>query len=211
MGEIKHLEKDPTTEWTELADTGKRVSADNGSVEAQLKEFGAQKILYKKNQAGDFVLYDLYDKDRENEYEGELCTLPLHSAYAGWEEWEEGTEFVNIEGSTGDPTIYSMAWINVYEFVVRIVGQDPGYRAQYCCTDHKIYYPSNTQTLMCRGPFVGGHVIQGMTSIYPEVGADVYLLPICQAHNTSGAHGTGYYMKLLTDHIAVKLEYMVRN
>lgn len=206
---IKQLEGKPTSAWLELMDQWRKISVDNDEMEEMLRKLESCKVLYKKNKNGHFVLYDIYNENEVNSYEGEFSTLPLNSTYEGCESWEGGTEFANVIDSTNDPKIYKMSWINLYEFVVRIVTGDLNYSARYCCTDGYVYDPNNDAAVqvMCTARFVGGHIMRGKRNIWPRQNTIVYLLPICGGHNTSGDHGTGYYMKLFQPHIAVKLKF----
>lgn len=206
---IKQLEGKPTSAWLDLMDQWRKMSVDIDDMQKMLRKLESCKILYKKNKNGRFVLYDIYNENEENSYEGEFCTLPLSSTYEGYDIWNQGDEFANVIDSTNDPSIYGMSWINLYEFVVRIVTGNLTYSARYCCTDGYVYNPDNDDAIqvMCTDSFVGGHIMRGKRNIWPRRYTLVHLLPICKGHNSSGDHGTGYYMRLSQPHIAVKLKF----
>jgi hypothetical protein len=143
----------------------------------------------------------------ETTYSDDYFIAPLRSVYGGLSPvYQIGTTFANIIGSSRPnadpfPSNYK-TWIKLIEDAL---GETA---ASSCCAEkdkiHKSPGITSSDEFSCGGVIVGGHVALNVTSAQKPVedgSATVYLLPICNCHNThqmtpSKGVGIGYYMQL---------------
>ena len=184
------------------------------------------RLVYRLNH--DKNVWEFYAFwDSEVHYDDDDIIVPVQSGLSGTVEVDKNTPFVNVIGSTRDPRpkIYK-SWIDVIRQAYNLTGGK--YNPEICCTDGKYYDPcthGEIQGGTCHNnSIVGGHVlIDTMTPRSVEEGSYVYLLPICNNHNTSKYNpqsrnwdrnvntGTVYYMKTACDTLAIQLcKYMQR-
>lgn len=175
-------------------------------------------VVYKKNDDGNWHLYDLYCED--DTYEGEYIMVPVGSVYRGLAKVNKGTKFVNVLRSTRDPKpIKRCTWIELMRLIYRKYQLDEGLLEE-CCTDGN-FYMSNTGEIVedksYRGWIVGGHILlHRERNRYNKVGDKVFMLPICNSHNTSRVGqmkwtGAGFYMVTKCDIWALVLDRFLQN
>ena len=186
---------------------------ENG-LELTLEQERMCKVVYKKdttNSDDGYFFHSLWNP--EQDYDDEYIIVPLRSTNAQAVPWGAGKEFANVIGSTYDPKqvpeYINEHWINLYKRIVRIAHT-------VCATDGYFYNSSDEEPLdsvdyPCSGVIVGGHVVQGQTARagMPGSNDDVFIVPICNNHNTKNYPkstpknpvdtGAGFFMKLKED------------
>lgn len=159
------------------------------------------RVVYKPSETSpdSYEFYDLWDHKKD--YPDDYVALPVASVLGGvTDDYGVGTEFVNIIGSSDDPRPRvqgANSWISI----MRLNGVR---NCDSCCAEHALYDPRTGQNIdvnfQCDEKMVGGHIFFGFNSQPVDRGESVYLLPICNAHNTKHLRGydtgAGYYMKL---------------
>ncbi|MBJ6369277.1 hypothetical protein [Snuella sedimenti] len=112
----------------------------------------------------------IYDPNK-NYAEG-YSLKSIESVWGGIVTFTYGENFANVIGSTHDPHIASKSWIKLWE------GQ---YGTATTCTS------LNYNGFVCNvsSGLVGGHVITGKVAKVMPAGSDVYIMPICTAHNNN--------------------------
>lgn len=110
--------------------------------------------------------------DGTKDYGDDVVVQNFESTWGGTVHMNLGEKFANVIGSTGDPQIAGQSWIQLW------ANQFGGY--PNVCTSY------NYQGFNCGNTFVGGHVISGQAASRVAVGSnDVYIYPICHAHNNN--------------------------
>ncbi|KAJ6258015.1 hypothetical protein Dda_6927 [Drechslerella dactyloides] len=133
--------------------------------------------------------------DPAAEYEEGVKINPLDSVYNGTTVVPAGTFFANVIGSDGDPKVRGLSWIELWRQMVN-GGQQP-----VACTSY------NFNGFACGPVDRGGHIIPGTVARPIPNGSDVYIFPICAAHNNND----NVYMSAITYQTAVWLKnYMGR-
>ncbi|KAJ6258037.1 hypothetical protein Dda_6949 [Drechslerella dactyloides] len=133
--------------------------------------------------------------DPTAEYEEGVKINPLDSVYYGTTVVPAGTFFANVIGSDGDPKVRGLSWIELWRQMVN-GGQQP-----VACTSY------NFNGFACGPVDRGGHIIPGTVARPIPNGSDVYIFPICAAHNNND----NVYMSAITYQTAVWLKnYMGR-
>jgi hypothetical protein len=101
---------------------------------------------------------------------------PLHSVWGGTVAFTYGEYFANVIGSTGDPKIAGLSWIQLWYNQFQVAPPQcaslnfPG--GAYPCSPYSTNSP------------VGGHVIVGTVATQVPWGVNyVYIIPICAKHN----------------------------
>ncbi|KAF3912614.1 hypothetical protein AA313_de0207335 [Arthrobotrys entomopaga] len=123
------------------------------------------------------------------EYEEGVKINPIDSFYKGTTVVGYGSYFANVIGSTWDPKIKHQAWIELWRQTVN-GGQQPA-----LCTSF------NFNGFACGPVDKGGHIIPGTNASWIPDGSDVYIFPICTAHNNNDK----VYMSALAYQTAVWL------
>ena len=114
----------------------------------------------------------------------------VRSTYGGTYTFASTADFANVIGSSSDPKVDGLAWINLWKRTY------PGVSVTECSS---LDFPTGFQ---CTTNFVGGHVILGQTASMVAQGSNsVYIIPICQKHNKNN----GVYMMPITEGRAVRL------
>lgn len=189
------------------------------------------KVVYKLDDKGGAAFAEFWNPKAE--YTDEYLILPLRSTFDTTEDLTKGQAFANVSGSTVDPKPAPGSWIGFYESKVAPCNSccaepDTIYNSAHNKIDGTVYfswyeertlkYSEQTFTCGCRPSntahfgIVGGHVLKGTDSRVVPLGSnDVYLLPICDHHNSCQVNryakwGVGYYTKLAEDTTAVKLK-----
>ena len=120
----------------------------------------------------------------------------VRSTYGGKHTFSSTDDFANVIGSSSDPKVDGLAWINLWKRTY------PGVPVTQCSS---LKFPTNSSFpagFPCTTTFVGGHVILGQTaSIVAQGSNSVYIIPICQKHNKNN----GVYMMPITEGRAVRL------
>lgn len=126
---------------------------------------------------GEFL--EMYDPN--NEYETGDQIQPVDSVFGGQVTMKKGENFANVIGSTKDPKIPGLSWIQLWINQFAMTPTD--------CTSREY------KGFDCHGRLVGGHVIKGKTASVVAKGSNsVYIFPICSKHNSND----GVYMAALT-------------
>lgn len=110
--------------------------------------------------------------------EDEIFTV--ESVFGGEVTLSYGEAFANVIGSTSDPSIAGLTWIQLWanQFGVYPV----------ICTSY------NANGFACGSSLVGGHVVSGKTAVSVPKGSNaVYIFPICVQHNNNN----GVYMEAI--------------
>ncbi len=170
------------------------------------------RVVYKVSESdpNKYVFDSLWNPDED--YSDDCYIVPLRSTYVGLsEEYAAGTCFANVIGSTPDSR-YSVSWIEV---IRRAYATDrSNYNCSTCCAQNLVFDDKNNQpfNIDCDTTICGAHVLMGETkSREVDEGGDVFLLPLCNNHNTYNKNnetynwGSGYYMQLNRPMKAVKL------
>lgn len=100
--------------------------------------------------------------------------VPMKSVFGGTFPVAAGTQFVNVEGSSGDhPTDVARreSWRRFWEIAT-------GLAARACTA-------AGSANVNCNAPIYGGHVVAPGAPVQPQPGANhvVFIVPICNAHN----------------------------
>ena len=96
----------------------------------------------------------------------------VRSTFKGKHTFASTDDFANVIGSSSDPKVDGLAWINLWKRTY------PGVAITQCSSYD---FPTG---FGCTTNFVGGHVILGQTAQVVAAGSnDVYIIPICQKHN----------------------------
>lgn len=184
---IYHLDLPQTVAWEKLINERKE-SKTLGITRlgSDLIDVEKMRLIYKvcegKKEAR---LYGIYEEGMD--FEGDGIVVPLSSSLNEYYDLPQGTQFVNVIGSSNDKAgrgTHEGSWIAIYDFVTNGNSTE-------CCTDHKVYYGSKDNPL-CKSGFkcsdfvVGGHVILGENTQpkVPNLWETVGLLPICSNHNS---------------------------
>ncbi|WP_019554777.1 hypothetical protein [Propionispira raffinosivorans] len=155
------------------------------------------KVVYKKTD--DPKIYRFHDLwNPINDYNEEYIIVPVRSVFGSVQGYAAGMEFANIIGSKDDPNP-SSSWLKLLT--------NNGIACTECVTDGKFYDPKTNKAFdgyKCSDYILGGHIILGCEAKIVEKGSSVYLIPICNHHNSyacgnSGGNGTGFYMKTKSD------------
>ena len=115
------------------------------------------------------VFKEFYDSSRNYGAENEI--VPVTSTWYG-EIYLAGTDdYANVIGSTGDPRIAGLSWIQLW--------QNQFGPANQCSS-------LNFQGFVCGPGLYGGHVILGQVAQAMPIGSNaVFIMPICVAHNNN--------------------------
>lgn len=179
------------------------------------------RVVYKLSASdpNKYIFHSLWNPD--GKYPDDCYIVPLRSTYDGLsDEYANGTCFINISKSTYDPKytmpgwIYDVSWIEVIRRAY--AAGKVNYNCSACCAQNLVIDTINNNkfTINCSGTICGAHVLINETmSKEVEKGGNVFLLPLCDNHNTYDKNnnvkyywGTGYYMKLSRPMKAVKLK-----
>lgn len=190
-------------------------------VENKIKE--QYQVVYKKSaEDGKWHLYDMYNKDKS--YNEDFIIMPIGSVCHGIQPVNQQTPFVNVLGSAKDPRPEGVSWIGLMRIVYDAYGKDKRL-LESCCTDGNFYVTKETPNGIiwnvvrdenCNNGIVGGHVLLGkFITKYSNIGDTVYMLPICNSHNTSsfggGGTGSGFFMVTKCDIWALVLDRFLQN
>jgi hypothetical protein len=125
--------------------------------------------LYLVFRNGQFL--ETYDHTRQYKPH-DTVHLP-ESTFGGVVTMDYGQNFANVIGSTNDPRINGLSWIQLWTNSVRL-----GYPT-VCTSQGYNNFP-------CSNYLVGGHVIIGNQARIVAAGSnDVYIYPICSPHNNN--------------------------
>lgn len=127
------------------------------------EEFIQYQVVYKENQ-----LIGFYNP--EQTYGENYIILPLQSVWGGEAKFRLNENFANVIGSTHDPQIGGLSWIELW-------------RRQYGTPS--VCSSLNYGGFRCNTYLVGGHVIPGRQASRMPAGSNVYIMPICNAHNNN--------------------------
>lgn len=174
------------------------------------------RIVYRLDDKGGMYLFEPWDP--KTKYSDDYAILPIKSTGAKTVNLDKGQIFANVINSGGDKKIGEKSWIELWKGLANDDNEPEG-----CYTD-TVFYRSDGTILKdiyfwgrkiyvnCPGGvIVGGHVLLNATeAAQPLDNALVYIIPICTTHNIAadkqGAHwGTGFYMKLRTNIVALEL------
>lgn len=173
------------------------------------------RVVYEKDKSGEgYVFHSLWHP--EGDYGEEHIIMPVGSTYAGISnEYAKGTTFANVSLSTSDPKCPGpdpkhpevvSNWMKLMRQAFEYCGES--YDLDSCCAERNVIYNSNNDSIVSgfqctkngMGIMQGGHVLfNTKTAGTLAAGSNVYILPICTAHNVYrglGEAGTGYYMTL---------------
>lgn len=104
-------------------------------------------------------------------YDEHHTVRTIESVWGGTVHFNYGENFANVIGSTNDPKIAGQSWIGLW----RNQFGNPN-----ACTS------LNYGGFPCTNYLVGGHVVLGQQASYVPPGSNaVYIMPICQAHNSN--------------------------
>lgn len=128
------------------------------------EEFSKMLLVYKENK-----LVGMHNPNQE--YGEEFTIVSVFSVWGGTVRFNKGENFANVIGSTNDPHIGGLTWIELW-------------RRQFgpatTCTS------LNYNKFVCNVQFglLGGHIIVGQQAQrVPNGSNSVYIMPICNAHN----------------------------
>ncbi|MCS3532943.1 hypothetical protein [Chryseobacterium sp. JUb7] len=102
----------------------------------------------------------------------------IRSVWGGKVTFAVNADFANVIGSTYDPKIDGSSWIKLWE---------SSFGAATVCSSYNFAgnYPGK---FTCNDSLVGGHIIKGKAaSAVPKGSNDVYIIPICKAHNNNNS------------------------
>ena len=119
----------------------------------------------------------------------------IRSQFGGTITFATTDVFANVIGSSTDPKVDGLAWINLWKrtYPTATITQ---------CSSYD--FPTG---FGCTTNFVGGHVILGQTAQVVAAGSnDVYIIPICQKHNKNN----NVYMRPIKENRAVWLKNYLR-
>ena len=199
---------------------------EGGKLELNEAQINLCKVVYRhsEEEPDKYVFAELWNPDRE--YTDEYVIAPLKSVFLRVTEHNivEGTNFVNIEGSTRDPKPINPLTKKSYgswrqlmaaklpDFrsccaqlnTIYKIGETTPYAGFACTNDGEEFYAhfENGDLDVENSIWIqGAHVWIGASKPKSiEEGKKVYILPLCRAHNTfngiTGRYGTGYYMKI---------------
>ena len=115
----------------------------------------------------------------------------VRSTFGGPVTFASTDVFANVIGSSGDPKVEGLAWIQLWKRTY------PTATVTQCSS---FDFPTG---FGCTTNFVGGHVIKGQTAQVVAAGSnDVFIIPICQKHNKNN----NVYMKPIKENRAVWLK-----
>lgn len=96
----------------------------------------------------------------------------IESTFGGTADFGKNIPFANVIGSTNDPKIDKQTWIGLWSATMDVYPT--------ICTSFEF------DGFDCSDSLVGGHVVKGKLAKEVDKGSnDVYILPICQSHNTT--------------------------
>lgn len=103
-------------------------------------------------------------------YDPGALALTIQSIWGGEVTMNTNENFANVIGSTHDPKIGGLTWIQLW-------ANQFGMYPNGCTSHHSRGFP-------CGTPIVGGHVVSGTVARAMPTGSDsVYIFPICHQHN----------------------------
>jgi len=141
---------------------------------------------------------EFYDESKS--YGAEYTVGNLHSIYEGKATFAADFKYANVIGSTADPKHGVSSWIELWRTTYKVANPTN------CSSYHFAGTPGGGEIkpeFNCRGHFVGGHVIEGENaSVMPERSDDVFIIPICTAHNNTNKA----YMMPVHDNRAIMLK-----
>ena len=108
--------------------------------------------------------------------DGTTMVNHLQSTWGGTVTFKQGEHIANVIGSSSDPKINGQAWIELWE---------RQYGLEDMCTSHDW---ASGKKFTCndgsQANRIGGHIVTGTTAKrMPKGSNDVYIIPICKAHN----------------------------
>lgn len=172
------------------------------------------RLVYKREGDG-WILHDIYEKG--GEYGDDCIVVPLESMYRGSVYFREGQVFANAVNTARDesPIGYAISWIAFWKCMyLACVGRAP--QNVRCCTDGMMYVYGEGSTFASPEPVdgcnhangqeeitFGGHVILQCAPALVYEYSEVYIVPICCAHNNQRARNG--YMKTAQQTFAVAL------
>lgn len=205
-----HIDLPPTEEGAKLLLNMEKSSVYRNKI---------MEAVYEKSQDSDGYCFKC-EYDEEIDYGGNCVIVPVSSIFQGIEVWRDGQEFANVLGSVNDKGKYgkkSMVWHKIYDEV----------GLPWEKYEQTGFYDCDTNELLTDGKFtciesiIGGHVIKGTRPVRLNRGDEVYIVPICQQHNTVNAqhgipnstpgNGNGFYMKLSGNKEVVKMTGFLLN
>jgi hypothetical protein len=129
------------------------------------EDYSNMLTVYKENK---FV--SMYDPNTD--YGDSYSIISIESIWGGIVTFTYGENFANVIGSTPDPHIAGKSWIRLWE---------DQYGIATTCTS------LNYNNFVCNvsSGLVGGHIILGTVAKVMPAGSDVYIMPICTAHNNN--------------------------
>jgi hypothetical protein len=192
------------------------------------------RVVYRINEDGNYYFETLWSSEKK--YDSDSIVLLSESCLKEPTVLKANTVFANVLGSKGDsiPDGYN-SWRSLIEERNYAHHMAPDYDFEVCCANPKLsgeapytaFMPSPgfekyanelakcyCNDLLSDGQAVcGGHVILGQSAERSTVGDDIFIVPICQRHNTLRLPGydvgEGYFMKTRTLTPAVVVKYRI--
>lgn len=130
------------------------------------EEFSKMLFVYKKNE-----LVGIHNPNQE--YGEEFTIVSVSSVWGGTVRFNKGENFANVIGSTNDPQIGGLTWIELWR---------KQFGSAITCTS------LDYNKFVCNVQFglLGGHIIVGQQAQkVPNGSNSVYILPICSNHNNN--------------------------
>ncbi|KAF5615341.1 hypothetical protein F25303_13808 [Fusarium sp. NRRL 25303] len=119
--------------------------------------------------------------DASKDYGADAIIGNFESTWGGEVYMHFGENFSNVIGSTGDPKIAGLTWVQLW-------ANQFGFYTLACTSQNYNGFP-------CSNNIIGGHFFSGQVAQTVAVDSnDVYIYPICQTHNTNN----NVYMAALT-------------
>lgn len=142
---------------------------------------------------GEFVEYH----DPAKVYPEQYSHITIESTYQGTYTFAKNADFANVIGSTNDPKVPGYkSWIKLWEDKCN----NGGSVGTTCASTG---FPQN---FTCNTPIYGGHIVTGTLAITPAKNSTVYIIPICNAHNSTDMS----YMQAINWRDAVVLKYWAK-
>jgi len=175
---------------------------EGAKLELTQEQEDALLMVCKRDNEGGAYIVSFYDP--QEEYTDEYVVVPIRSFYDGTETINTMDTIANVIGSSKDIKHGHSSWIDLYRQQVGSVTA--------CCMRPFTYNPvtRNPDNFTCNKILVGGHVIKNTDAKPLNKGDKCYILPICNAHNTTKKNGSnnvggGFFMATLKAIKAVKL------
>lgn len=193
--------------------------------------------VYKIYEDGNYYFDSLWDNRKS--YNRNSIVLLAESCIKKHDSLEAGMAFANVLGSTGDSIpAGNTAWRKMIEKLNRKFKMVPDYDFTVCCANPLISGEPNDTAFIPSPRFArykdylaqercndstshkeqkqivcGGHVILDRNAKEVASGDDVFIVPICQHHNTlqlpGCKRGQGYYMETRTLTPAAVVKYRI--